>query len=48
MTEEQKERLLEIACDLCWYPTVISNPEWLEEKCKNCPMERALNDIERG
>ena len=45
MTEQQKEKIMEIACDLCWYPTAITNQEWLDEKCDNCPMQTALNEV---
>ena len=45
MTEIQIEAIMEIACDLCWYPTAISNQEWLDEKCEKCPLERKLREV---
>lgn len=45
MKEEQKEQIMEIACDLCWYPTVITNQEWLDEKCDNCPLAKLLDEV---
>lgn len=47
MTEEQKDQIMEIACELCRFPFELGQEE-LDSKCDNCPMLTALNDIERG
>lgn len=43
MTEEQIERILEAACDICRYTQTGSCCEdSIEEICKNCPVEKAV------
>ena len=42
MTEEQKEKVLEAACDICHYPHFLAE-EQLEAVCIVCPVEYALN-----
>ena len=52
MTEIQIEKLLEAACDICWWPSgstayddiMNDNPDY-HEPCENCRFEKVLNEV---
>jgi hypothetical protein len=44
MTEKQKERVLEAACEICKYPSFLTQ-EQLDAVCVVCPVEYAVSLI---
>lgn len=45
MSGEEKERILEAVCDICHWPYVYRDDEVMhDEKCDNCPAEKALRE----
>lgn len=45
MNDEQKQSILEAACEICHYPHICSNDE-LDLKCGKCPVQIAVDSIE--
>ena len=48
MTEQQREKILEAACEICRWPGETRDPETLWEYCKTCPVEAALAEAAEG
>jgi uncharacterized Zn finger protein (UPF0148 family) len=44
LTEKQKERVLEAACEICKYPSFLTQ-EQLDAVCVVCPVEYAVSLI---
>ena len=44
MTEKQKERVLEAACEICKYPSFLTQ-EQLDAVCVVCPVEYAIDTV---
>lgn len=42
MNSEQREKILEAACEVCHWPVVLNARE-LEDFCDRCPVERAVD-----
>ena len=42
MNAEQREKILEAACEVCHWPVVLNARE-LEDFCDRCPVERAVD-----
>lgn len=42
MTDQQREKILEAACEVCHFP-VIFNAADLDDFCRRCPVERAVD-----
>lgn len=46
MNEKLIEELLEIACDLCKFPSEYKDPDDpIEERCDHCPMFEKLMEV---
>ena len=49
MTQKQIENIMEAVCDLCRWPFEYEDEDYermLDEKCGNCPAEKALREAE--
>ena len=43
MTDQQREKILEAACGLCYYPCVYQQED-LDDFCERCPVEAAIDE----
>ena len=48
MTEQQREKILEAACEICRWPYVCKNEEELMEHCDVCPIQAAVDKQTNG
>ena len=46
MTKTERERLQEIACDICHQPFACANEDELAKACENCPFSAEMYEME--
>ena len=45
MTDELKEKIMELACDLCVFPFNFRDQAMLDKVCEHCPLARLLDEM---
>ena len=48
MTEQDRERIMEAACDMCRMPFICKSQADLDARCESCPVFDALEEVEGG
>lgn len=45
--EEQSEKIMEVVCELCHHPYVVTDQALLDDICENCPVEQVLKECKK-